>query len=192
MLAIYSAAIAVVTGATSAWIGYYFNVRKDRLQWNRNHATRWDSARREAYVAFAAAIKREIRLHVKMAAAKHPALWPGHETLSVEEGWPLLAAADDTRADLLESILLLADGPTVEAARDWQQKVWELRVLHNDDAASAETIRQALARASDARDRFYACARPDLGIHTALPAPQPLRALGAADESDTMMLDSPS
>ncbi|MGW5726715.1 hypothetical protein [Nocardia beijingensis] len=128
MLALYSAAIAIVTGATSAWIGYYFSVRKDRLQWDRSHATRWDSARREAYVAFAAAIKREVRLHVKMAAAQHPDVWPGHETLSMEEGWPLLAAAEDARADLLESILLLADGPTVEAAREWQQKVWELRV----------------------------------------------------------------
>ncbi|MFI2284133.1 hypothetical protein [Nocardia beijingensis] len=185
MLALYSAAIAIVTGATSAWIGYYFSVRKDRLQWGRSHATRWDSARREAYVAFAAAIKREVRLHVKMAAAQHPDVWPGHETLSMEEGWPLLAAAEDARADLLESILLLADGPTVEAAREWQQKVWELRVLHRDANASVETIRQALARASDARDRFYACARPDLGIHSALPGPRPLLAI--ADEPDTMV-----
>ncbi|WP_406269188.1 hypothetical protein OH799_26035 [Nocardia sp. NBC_00881] len=184
MLALYSAVIAIVTGATSAWIGYYFNVRKDRLQWSRNHATRWDSARHEAYVAFAAAIKHEVRLHVKMAAALHPELWPGHETLSMSEGWPLLAAAEDARADLLESILLLADGPTVEAARDWQQKVWELRVLHNDTAVSAEVIRQALIRASDARDRFYACARPDLGIMTALPAPQLLQSPAISDVPD--------
>ncbi|MET8874627.1 hypothetical protein [Nocardia sp. NPDC004604] len=168
------AAIAIVTGATSAWFGYYFNIRKDRLQWDRQHATRWDGARREAYVAFAAAIKHEVRLHTKMAAARHPQLWPGHETLAVSEGWPLLVSAEDERADLLEAILLLADGPTVSAARAWQQKVWELRVLHTDESISAETVRCALATASEARDRFYACARPDLGIVTALPAPQSL------------------
>ncbi|WP_433631020.1 hypothetical protein [Nocardia sp. CA-120079] len=130
MFALYSAAIAIVTGATSAWIGYYFNIRKDRLQWDRQHATRWDGARREAYVAFAAAIKHEVRLHTKMAAGTHPDLWPGHETLAVSEGWPMLVVAEDARADLLEAILLLADGPTVAAARAWQQKVWDLRVLH--------------------------------------------------------------
>ncbi|MEU4343660.1 hypothetical protein AB0H00_20725 [Nocardia sp. NPDC023852] len=95
-----------------------------------------------------------------------------------------MAAAEDARADLLESILLLADGLTVEAARDWQQKVWELRVLHNDTAVSAEVIRQALIRASDARDRFYASARPDLGIMTTLPAPQLLQSPAISDVPD--------
>ncbi|MFE9322742.1 hypothetical protein ACIHDR_22070 [Nocardia sp. NPDC052278] len=173
MFALYSAAIAIVTGTTSAWIGYYFNIRKDRLQWDRQHATRWDGARREAYVAFAAAIKHEVRLHIKMAAARHPQLWPGHETLELSEGWPMLVAAEDARADLLEAILLLADGPTVAAARTWQQKAWDLRLLHTDRSVSAEAVGLALATASEARDRFYACARPDLGIRTALPTPQP-------------------
>ncbi|MEV6136948.1 hypothetical protein AB0L63_13000 [Nocardia sp. NPDC051990] len=84
----------------------------------------------------------------------------------------MLVAAEDARADLLEAILLLAGGPTVEAARAWQQKVWDLRVLHTDELVSAATVGLALEAASAARDRFYACARPDLGILAALPTPQ--------------------
>lgn len=177
MLALYSAAVAIVTGATSAWLSYYFGIRKDRMQWHRDQAARWDSTRQQAYVAFAAAIKHEIRLHVKMAAAKHAELWPGHETLPLAQGWPLLAIAEDKRADLLEAILLLADGPTVDAARDWQQQVWQLRALHNDESVTAETVQLALKAASEARDRFYSCARPDLGIASTLPSPRPLASL---------------
>ncbi|MFE7801264.1 hypothetical protein [Nocardia sp. NPDC057440] len=183
MLALYSAAIAIVTGVTSAWVSYHFGVRKDRLQWNRDQAARWDSARREAYVAYAAAIKHEVRLHVKMAATKHPELWPGHQTLPVSEGLPLLAGAEDKRADLLEAILLLGDAPTVDAARDWQQKVWQLRTLHTDESVTAETVRLALNTASEARDRFYSCARPDLGITSALPDPRPLASLVARSQA---------
>ncbi|MEV6338037.1 hypothetical protein AB0M12_25330 [Nocardia vinacea] len=40
----------------------------------------------------------------------------------LSEGSPMLVAAEDARADLLEAILLLADGPTVAAAQTWQQK----------------------------------------------------------------------
>ncbi|MEV6431887.1 hypothetical protein [Nocardia sp. NPDC051463] len=74
MLALYSAAIAIVTGVTSAWVSYRFGVRKDRLQWNRDQAARWDSARREAYVAYAAAIKQEVRLHHHFYTCARPDL----------------------------------------------------------------------------------------------------------------------
>ncbi|MFE3051963.1 hypothetical protein [Nocardia sp. NPDC059236] len=174
VLALYSAAVALVTGATSAWLSYYFGSRKELFAWQREQALRWDGSRREAYSAYAAAVKREVRIHVKMAASKHPELWPGHEVLDISTGWPLLVTAEDERAALLESILLLADGPTVAAAREWQQKVWELRRLHNDTSITAESVRQALAGTSDARDRFYACARADLGILAPLPSPAPL------------------
>ncbi|WP_327101000.1 hypothetical protein OIE68_20755 [Nocardia vinacea] len=99
--------------------------------------------------------------------------WPGRP--SIGRGCAVCRdlAAICRETALLEAILLLADGPTVAAARTWQQKVWDLRALHADQSVSAEAVGLTLATASEARDRFYACARPDLGILTALPTPQP-------------------
>lgn len=127
-------------------------------------------------MSFAMAIKHEVRIHIKMAASAHPDMWPGHDVLSVQEGWPLLADAEDKRAGLIEAVLLLADADTVEAARKWQNCVWSLRKFHEDPTVTAEDIRSSLQSAADARDAFYVCARPDLGIRSALPPPATLSA----------------
>jgi hypothetical protein len=126
-------------------------------------------------------LKREARLCLRMAA--HLRLGPASSTLPLDpvQGLEALADAEDRRSSLFESVLLLADEPTIKAAREWQQSVWDLFPFL--DAAYVSTgksdFNDHYRLAGEKRDLFYACARRSLGIDgVAITAPYEIRSGG--------------
>jgi hypothetical protein len=135
----------------------------ERFRWRREESRRWDAKRLEALTAYASKVKSETRACLRVSAAS----WPGMTTnpLSIEEGELSIAQAEDQRSELFESLLLLADAGTVEAARVWQEKVWSLHcVMAPPEDMTRDDFLELFRLAGLARDEFYDAARRSLLI----------------------------
>ena len=149
------ALVGVVIGGL---ISFLATAYVESQRWKRQLATRWDERRLNALLDFAAAVKRETRLSLRIASSTRPHIRT--DPLSAETGKPLLEAAEDERAALFEAVILLADRTTLDRAREWMYSVWELREHsgappHDGPDTFDEAYRQASARRSD----FYAAVR---------------------------------
>jgi len=68
--------------------------------------------------------------------------------------------------------LLLGDPETVTAARAWHQTVWRLEWFAAGRLTAADQWEPSMRDTEVARDRFYDCARRDLGVKGgAVPTP---------------------
>ena len=107
------ALLGVVLGAIGAMVSSSLT---DRLRWRREQVVRWDQSRLAAYIAFATTLK-EIHATAFRVAAVHR---PGSAAPVIDRaaGLALLADANLRKTTDWESMLLLADEPTVAAGRD--------------------------------------------------------------------------
>jgi hypothetical protein len=110
--------IGVMLGAL---MSYGASALTERSTWRRAQAARWDERRLQAYADYAAALKTEIRLCLRMATSLN--LATSTHPLAPEAGVELLEEAEDRRSQLFENLLLLAQPSTIEAARKWQRAV---------------------------------------------------------------------
>lgn len=155
--------IGVVIGALAS---YASSQLADRSRWRRERLTRWDTSKLEALSNYASAIKAETRICLRIAATT--GLSPRPDPLDPAVGAAMLTAAEDQRTTQFESLLLLADPPTVAAARQWQQSVWALHPHVTPDATGAQFLEQ-FRQAGIAREAFYRAARESLDITTGQP-----------------------
>jgi hypothetical protein len=164
------ALIGVVVGALLSYVGGHMT---ERSRWRREMVTRWDASQLRALTDYSIAIKAELRICLRLAAYKGLSSRP--DPLDPETGSAMLTAAEDQRATQFESLLLLADPATVDAARRWQQAIWTLHPhVVPVDATGAEFL-ELFRQAGIARERFYDAARLSLGVgagqlHSAVPA----------------------
>lgn len=147
--------IGVVIGGL---ISFLATTYVERQRWKRQLETRWDERRLNALLDFAAAVKRETRLSLRIASSTRAHIRT--DPLASEIGRPLLEAAEDERAALFEAVILLADRKTLDRARAWMYAVWELRE-HSDPPSKVgpDTFDAAYERASTLRNDFYAAVR---------------------------------
>jgi hypothetical protein len=146
---------AVATGGTTYLV--------ERSRWRRQQATRWDDARMRAYVEYGDVVKRVSYLASRIAAGRgfqHSVdqLEPGPEAMEA------LEEADGARARAWESVLLLGDPQTIAAARAWHVAVWRLVGFARGQLTAADQWEPSIRETDLARDRFYYCARQDLGV----------------------------
>ena len=80
------------------------------------------------------------------------------------EAMEALSHAGGERARAWEPVLLLGDPETVAAARAWHQAVWRLEWFAAGRLTAADQWDPAIRDTEVARDRFYDCARRDLGV----------------------------
>ena len=158
----------------------------ERNRWRRERDARWDNARMSAYAEYGDAVKKVNHLASRIAAGRglpH----------SVEPRTPDAAAmealeeAGGVRARAWERVLLLGDPQTVAAARAWHEATWVLVYYAQGRVPSPDQWEPAMRETEVTRDRFYACARKDLGVKgeavsTPIWPPESLRKLSVPAE----------
>ena len=154
------ALVGVALGATA---GYVTTSLADRSRWRRARDERWDAARMQAYSDFGNAVKRVFDLATRIAAGRgiQHAVQP---LTPDDDSAAALTEAEGARARAWESVLLLGDPVTVDAARAWWHEVWRFVWFARGWLSDSEHWSGALAESNAARQRFYDCARRDLGV----------------------------
>ncbi|MET8280058.1 hypothetical protein [Micromonospora sp. NPDC005174] len=134
----------------------------DRARWRRSQNVRWDERRLDAYVDYAHALKESYAVALRMTAH----LRPGSHSHPIDrdEGLVRLADSDARRTVVWENLLLLGDEPTVVAAANWRDAIWQVERLARGIVGAPTGISEQLARVNEARDGYYRAARKSLGV----------------------------
>jgi hypothetical protein len=159
-LASLTTVIAVIVGGLITFLTTWL-LEKSRTA--RERAERWDVRRLDAFSAFARAVKEEVRILLRVASSLG---FAQTRPLSGAEARELHQAAEHERSMLFESVLLLADSATIQAAQAWYYAAWDLQVLLLADGAqpTQEEFDRLYAAANEARKRFHVAARINLDI----------------------------
>jgi hypothetical protein len=134
----------------------------ERMRWRRDQAVRWDERRLEAYREYAAAIKTMHALTMRLAANEPDFRHSRPVDPAVAD--QLLDETDARRTAMWESVLLLGDAATVNAARQWWEAVRNLEIAVRRGPRDPAAWEALLATVNDRRDGFYVAARNSLGV----------------------------
>jgi len=177
LLAQLPALIGVAVGALATILATSFT---DRSRWRRSQSVRWDERRLDAYADYAQAIKEIHLLAFRLSATRRGS--SRSQPIDRETGMDLLAQADLHRSKMWESVLLLGDAATVEAARLWHEAVRRLVRLasertndpsHEGSEDLSDDWRAAVQLVDNTRDLFYIAARQNLLVEGGLVAQTP-------------------
>jgi hypothetical protein len=177
---------ALVGVAVGAIATYATTSLGERTRWRRERDVRWDEARMRAYAEYGDAVKKVTHLASRIAAGR--GLPHSVEPLAPDtQAMETLSNVGGDRARAWEPVLLLGDPETVAAARAWHQAVWRLEWYAAGRLTAADQWEPAMRATEVARDRFYDCARRDLGVKggavpTPLWPPEWIQELAAAPE----------
>ena len=154
---------ALVGVGVGALATYVTTSLGERSRWRRERSSRWDDARMRAYADYGDAVKKVSHLASRIAAGRGlphsvESLAPGAEAMEA------LEASDGERARAWERVLLLGAPETVAAARAWHQAVWRLVWFARGRLTDPDQWKASMRETEAARDRFYECARRDLGV----------------------------
>ncbi|WP_124712895.1 hypothetical protein [Mycolicibacterium nivoides] len=145
-------------------MGWLASFSNERVKWRRERAARWDESRLTAAVRYSGAVKRQVQLCLRIGAGE------GLGTMDVVRldrtaGLDLLNAAEEQRSEAFEELLLLFEDRTIEAARRWQEAVWELVAAVDGRRTVEQAEFMELFRAAGmVRDQFYVTVRSSLAI----------------------------
>ncbi|MFI7669265.1 hypothetical protein [Nocardia sp. NPDC049526] len=149
----------VAVGGALAFLATYAN---ERAKWTRSHAVRWDERRLAAYVEYSNCVRLMQVLANRIAVSRN---LPGDgEPLSVDEGIPLLAAAEAARSQRWQEVLLLGGPRAIEVGYELNRCSWTLEWFARGKLTGGDDWRLASAEAYRLRRRFVAEARKDLGV----------------------------
>ncbi|MEH1130597.1 hypothetical protein [Micromonospora sp. CPCC 206061] len=152
------ALVGVLVGAVATYVAA---TAQERGRWRRQQSVRWDERRIVAYSEYAHAIKKVISIAVRLAAQRgvyENDVWFGGEASELE-----LIAAEEERTTKWEAVLMLGDDSVVAAAREWHQKTFRIMRLAVGQSSDL-TWNEAVRAIGQARGRFYAAVRRDLGV----------------------------
>lgn len=156
------AVVAVLAGSLAGSAGTYLVGRlSDNDRFARELRIRWDQRRLDAYVAYMTSAKttgaRANRIHEQRLGRSFEA-----EAGSLVED---LVRSDLRRSEAFESLVLLADGETIEAAHALNHAVWG---LEHPARLGKELDESEWHRLADtwitAMNNFHAAARTDLKV----------------------------
>ena len=136
----------------------------DRSRWQREERLRWDTKRLDCYSDFSAAIMRYINIGYRMAASL--GLPAAVEPLNADTGIPALAAAEADLSLYWAQLLILGSPEVIRAAQEWRNEAWQLESFARGHYSNPSDFAITAQRRRDARSRFYAAVRADLGVVT--------------------------
>jgi hypothetical protein len=165
------ALVGVVVGGAAT---YAATSLLDRARWRRERDERWDAARMQGYAEFANAVKEVFTIATRIAAGRGLP-YATDPLTSDEESASALTDAESKRAHAWESVLLLGAPETVEAGRAWWHEVWRFVWFARGWIDDPQQWEAAQSESELARQRFYDCARRDLGVKGAASTIGPLQ-----------------
>jgi hypothetical protein len=136
----------------------------DRSRWQREERLRWDTKRLDCYSDFSAAIMRYINIGYRMAASL--GLPTAVEPLDADTGTPALATAEAELSLYWAQLLILGSPEVIRAAQDWRNEAWQMESFARGRCNNPSDFVITARRRRDARSRFYAAVRTDLGVAT--------------------------
>ncbi|MEV4139619.1 hypothetical protein AB0J72_46580 [Dactylosporangium sp. NPDC049742] len=148
-------------------LGFILSNLGERARWRRDQRVRWDAARLAAYTEYCNAVKKMVHLSTGMARTR--GLPHSSDVVPLERGQVELAAAAGLRAQVWETVLLLGNPETIEAARAWHQSVWQLEFFARGILTGRDNWAHALDEFELTRKAFYRAARTDLGLAGDIP-----------------------
>jgi hypothetical protein len=156
-----SALVGVVLGAVLSFVATYI---AERTSWLRNQAVRWDERRLSAYADYGHAVKEQVALASRIAAAR--GLDSHTEPLEPsQEGTAKLAETEARRTLMSETLRLLADTETMTAADEVRRCARALvqfaRGVTDGDSTDWD---RAFSKYEEARDHYMTCARKNLQV----------------------------
>lgn len=161
--------IGVVIGAVGSFVAANAG---EQARWRRQLQTRWDARRVEAYADYGDAVKRVYVACKQIVDAKARAV--SGEQRTMDERIAELIRLSAERTSKWETVLLLGDARTIEAARKWHRLVWEMERIARGEPSAAGGWEHAWTASYVERTRFYEAARRELGLADAtLPASLP-------------------
>lgn len=135
----------------------------ERSRWQRQQGIRWDDRRLDAYIGYAATVKRN-----SAAAAELLAIGGIVKTIkSVDEGTGLeeLSAAEAARSVAFEGVLMLGDSATIDAGVALNRQVWRMQAMARGELpVDASTWRDAFREYRRLRMNFYSAARGSMNV----------------------------
>jgi hypothetical protein len=168
--------LITLLGVTLGALASFVSTRLvDRSRWQREERLRWDTKRLDCYSEFSAAIMRYINIGYRMAAGL--GLPTAVEPLNADTGVQALAAAEADLSLNWAQLLILGSPQVIIAAQEWRNETWQLESFARGHCNNPTDFLIAAQRRRDARGRFYAAVRTDLGVVTGdIPADLGVRA----------------
>jgi hypothetical protein len=176
-----SALIGVALGAVLSFVASY---AAERANWRRNHAVRWDERRLSAYADYGHAVKEQVAMASRIAAAR--GLDFRVEPLDAsQDNLTKLAETEARRTQISETLRLLADTETMKAANEMRALAWVLvRFARGVEEGDSTDWNLAYMRYQEARDQYVTCGRRSLqvaGSHAPTPMPRRSRQYSVSD-----------
>jgi len=154
----FPALIGVVIGALST---YLTGAATERTRWRRERSSRWDDRRAQAYADYGYAVKN---VYVQCRRADGLRRQGADARPAYEQALTELERLTDERTAKWEAVLLLGDPATIDAARIWHRRVWQVELFARGTRTDTRNRESVLDTVITDRDRFYKAARDDLGI----------------------------
>ncbi len=151
--------LGVVIGALASFLA---GAAAERTQWRRERSARWDERRAQAYADYGHAVKNVYIQCMRADRLRRQAA--GIDPAAYEESLAELERLTDDRTAKWEAVLLLGHPETVDAARTWHRRVWQVELFARGRRTDVEHLDSLLEQVIADRARFYAAARRDLGI----------------------------
>lgn len=154
--------ITLVGVAIGAAASYLSTRLTDRSRWRREERMRWDTKRLECYTDFSAAIIQFINIIDRMAAGRGlPAV---AEPMGTSGELPALSTASAEVTLRWAQLLILGSPQVARAAQEWRDETWVTESFARGLNTSGGEFEDARRRRRQARARFYAAVRADLGV----------------------------
>ncbi|SRR6266700_4927468 len=153
--------VGVVVGALMSFGMTSF---AERTRWRRERTVRWDERTLSAYADYSHAVKEVVALASRIATGRGLESGPA-PFAPTEENLAKLAEAEASRSVASETLRLLTDGDTGNAARAMTHQVWKLEWLAQGIVeGNPLDWRRTYAEYEDARDEYITCARKSLQV----------------------------
>lgn len=154
----FPALIGVVIGALASYLA---GAATERTRWRRERSSRWDDRRAQAYADYGYAVKN---VYVQCMRADDLRRQGATARPAYQQALTELERLTAERTAQWEAVLLLGDPATVEAARIWHRRVWQVELFARGIRTDAGHWDSLLDTVITDRDRFYKAARHSLGI----------------------------
>ena len=155
------ALIGVVVGALASFL---VSSATESRRWQRQQSARWDEKRAQAYAEYGSAVKNVFSLCWHISNSR--GLGPMAEQIDLTEALNELRLLGSERTVKWESVLLLGNPETVDAARKWHRLVGKVEVFVREGHTDVSEWEALVDEVNVVRDRFYDAARHDLGIRS--------------------------
>lgn len=156
--------LGVVVGGGMA---FFSTGAVERSRWRRQQGIRWDERRLDAYVTYAASIKRNATAAAELLAGD--GVLKTIKPVTRDAGLEELGAAEAARSAAFEGVSLLGDTLTIEAGSQLNREVWRMQAMARGELpVGANEWPDTFRAYRQARTEFYRAARNSMGVPPAV------------------------